>query len=99
MTTSTRAELFDALAASIREGVLLANPAYQPLEVEVFFADELLFATASHRDGESVLWRSSHAATPDSTAIPALKEAGADLVARIVADANLAGAVDRGVDD
>lgn len=100
MTQSTRTELFDALAARISADVTTVNPALAPLEVEVFFADELVFASATQRgEDASVLWRSSHAATPDSTALPALAEAGEDLVTRIVADAKLAGAVDRGGDD
>ncbi|MFM6974338.1 MAG: hypothetical protein ACKOXM_04270 [Agromyces sp.] len=95
MTNSTRTELFDALTSRIHDEVLAANPALEPLEVDVFFADELLFASATQRaeDG-AVRWRSSHAATPDSTSLPHLSEAGEDLLNRIVADAALADAVD-----
>lgn len=94
MTNAARTELFDDLAARVSEGVRAVYPAAEPIEVDVFFADELLFASVTHRgDDGSVLWRSSHAATPDSTAIAALAEAGADLVERIIADARLAAVV------
>lgn len=97
MTSSTRAELFDQIGNDIRSAALAANPALAPLEIEVFFEDELMFASATHRSPEGeVAWRSSHAATPDSTSIPALAEAGQDLVARIGADAALAAAVEGG---
>lgn len=100
MTNSTRADLFADLTARIETEVPQVNPLLAPLEVEVFFADELLFASATLRgEDASVLWRSSHAATPDSTALPHLAEAGAELVDRILADAKLSDALERRSDD
>lgn len=97
MADGTRSELYAALQAQILAEVVAVNPALDPLEVDVFFADELLFASATRRnDDASIRWRSSHAATPDSHSIAHLAEAGRDLVARIIADAKLAEAVDGG---
>ncbi|HLP23779.1 MAG TPA: hypothetical protein VK139_07040 [Microbacteriaceae bacterium] len=97
MADGTRSDLYEALQARIQREVLTVHPQLQPLEVDVFFADELLFASATRRnDDGSVRWRSSHAATPDSHALPHLADAGEDLLARIVADARLSAAVDGG---
>lgn len=94
---TTRDELLSELAGRISQSVLAANPALAPIETEAFFADELLFASATQRGADNaVIWRSSHAATPDSTSIPHLAEAGEDLLARIAADALLTAAVDGG---
>ncbi|MGV1034064.1 MAG: hypothetical protein ACOYBP_02410 [Microbacteriaceae bacterium] len=87
---TTREELFGDLSEQISQAVLGANPTLQPIEVEAFFADELVFASATQRDAEgAVVWRSSHAATPDSSNVADLAEAGRDLLERITADAVL----------
>lgn len=100
MADGSRSDLFATLQARIVDAVSGVNPALAPLEVDVFFADELLFASATSRSADgSVRWRSSHAATPDSTSIGHLAEAGDDLFARIVADAKLAEAVAGSNDD
>lgn len=101
MSQMSRAELFEQITAEIRASIAAAGAADAAgLDVEVFFADELLFASATRRaDDGSVLWRSSHAATPENTTIAELGAVGADLVARIAADATLAAAVDGGAHD
>lgn len=101
MSQSTRAEVFEQIASDIRAAIAASGaPDVSELEVEVFFADELLFASATRRgDDAAVLWRSSHAATPDGTTVAQLREAGAELVARVAADAALAAAVDGDGDD
>ena len=100
MTNSTRTELFDDLSARISRDVTSIDAQLSPVEVDVFFADELLFASATVRDEDGAIrWRSSHAATPDSTSIAHLAEAGEDLVARIAADARLAGLHEANADD
>lgn len=95
MTHSSRPELFDSLSKRIVADVQAVNPTLDPVDVDVFFADELLFASATVRTADGgIHWRSSHAATPDSTSIADLAESGNDLIARITADAQLAAVVD-----
>lgn len=99
MAQSGRGELVAEIEAKVRE-LVSATGLTAELEVQVFFEDELLFVSATRRDPDgAVLWRSSHAASPDSGSLSALREAGDELVTRVAADAALAAAVDGGADD
>lgn len=95
MTSSDRSSLFERLASDVRAAVAESGlGAATDVEVDVFFEDELLFVSATIRgvDG-SITWRSSHAATPDSSSLAHLTESGRELVDRITSDARLAQAL------
>ena len=100
MTNGTRSDLFDELSARIAADVVAIDSRLSPVEVDVFFADELLFASATVRDDAGgIQWRSSHAGTPDSHSVSDLRSAGDDLVDRIIADARIASIVEAGSND
>ncbi len=91
MSSSTRPEVIANIEATLRSELKrtgMSDQVVAAAEVEVFFADELLFASVTVRDGEAVAWRSSHAATPESGSVAELAVAGEELVERIVADAD-----------
>lgn len=100
MTNGARSDLFDELSTRIAADVSAIDSRLSPVEVDVFFADELLFASATVRDDAGgIHWRSSHAATPDSTGIADLRSAGEELVDRIITDARIASIVESDSND
>lgn len=86
MPSTTRTEVFERIEGQLRAELHRIGLTDQ-LEVDVFFADELLFASVTIRgDQNAVVWRSSHAATPNSGQLRDLETAGEDLIDRIVVD-------------